>query len=160
MPTRAWPRQASYSIPRSTRGRQGRFLVRDQAREGRNVYTYVSNNPLKIVDPTGLGGGSEDKEVVRAIHDLMNKNKLDRDSYDRYHNDKDLREDIHRELRKLKLGNNKKSNPNVSEEDRKATLEIHLGKGGQDMIADPSSGDAWRTFVYIAVGTPSFRRCG
>jgi len=32
----------------------GRFLSRDHARDGRNWYVYVSNNPFKGVDPSGL----------------------------------------------------------------------------------------------------------
>ena len=32
----------------------GRFITRDPASVGPNLYVYVSNNPLKYVDPTGL----------------------------------------------------------------------------------------------------------
>ena len=32
----------------------GRFITRDPASVGPNLYTYASNNPLKYVDPTGL----------------------------------------------------------------------------------------------------------
>ena len=34
----------------------GRFLTRDLAQEGRNWYGYCDNNPLAMVDPTGLSG--------------------------------------------------------------------------------------------------------
>ena len=32
----------------------GRFISEDPARDGQNWYTYVTNNPLKFVDPTGM----------------------------------------------------------------------------------------------------------
>ena len=32
----------------------GRFITEDPARDGQNWFNYVSNNPLKFVDPTGM----------------------------------------------------------------------------------------------------------
>ncbi len=32
----------------------GRFITEDPIRDGQNWYIYVSNNPLKFIDPTGL----------------------------------------------------------------------------------------------------------
>ena len=34
----------------------GRFITEDPVRDGSNWFVYVSNNPLKYVDPTGLEG--------------------------------------------------------------------------------------------------------
>jgi len=34
----------------------GRFITEDPARAGNNYYIYVSNNPLKFIDPTGFMG--------------------------------------------------------------------------------------------------------
>ncbi|MBI3722255.1 MAG: RHS repeat-associated core domain-containing protein, partial [Fimbriimonas ginsengisoli] len=36
----------------------GRFLTRDPAKNGRNWYGYVQNNPLRFLDPAGLGAGA------------------------------------------------------------------------------------------------------
>ena len=32
----------------------GRFITEDPARDGQNWYSYVTNNPLKYIDPTGM----------------------------------------------------------------------------------------------------------
>ena len=48
----------------------GRFITRDPASVGPNLYVYVSNNPLKYVDPTGLRKMTEgEKAYARKIFD-------------------------------------------------------------------------------------------
>ena len=57
----------------------GRFITRDPASVGPNLYAYVSNNPLKYVDPTGLRGMTEpEKEFARKIFDdLIDYDKVE-----------------------------------------------------------------------------------
>ena len=45
----------------------GRFITRDPASVGPNLYVYVSNNPLKYVDPTGLRPISPAEEVAAEL---------------------------------------------------------------------------------------------
>jgi len=48
----------------------GRFISEDPARDGANWYTYVSNNPLKYIDPTGMTTEEElDQMTPKAIAD-------------------------------------------------------------------------------------------
>ena len=47
----------------------GRFITRDPASVGPNLYAYVSNNPLKYVDPTGLREMTDhEREVARTMY--------------------------------------------------------------------------------------------
>ena len=57
----------------------GRFITRDPASVGPNLYAYVSNNPLKYVDPKGLRGMTEaEKEYARRIFDdLIDYDKVE-----------------------------------------------------------------------------------
>ena len=52
----------------------GRFVSEDPARDGQNWFIYVSNNPLKFVDPTGMTTEDELDEMTRdAINDRENR---------------------------------------------------------------------------------------
>ena len=57
----------------------GRFITRDPASVGPNLYAYVSNNPLKYVDPTGLLRRIRDKE--KELADLVFLGTLDYDKF-------------------------------------------------------------------------------
>ena len=57
----------------------GRFITRDPASVGPNLYVYVSNNPLKYVDPTGLLRRLNDDE--EALGDLVFLGTLDYDKF-------------------------------------------------------------------------------
>ncbi len=43
----------------------GRFISEDPARDGSNWFIYVSNNPLKFTDPTGLWRTREERQADR-----------------------------------------------------------------------------------------------
>ena len=47
----------------------GRFITRDPASVGPNLYAYASNNPLRYVDPTGLRAvNNADKAIANVIY--------------------------------------------------------------------------------------------
>jgi len=54
----------------------GRFLTEDPARAGANWFAYVSNNPLRYIDPTGLGGESMKDRANEAKQTLEITAKL------------------------------------------------------------------------------------
>jgi hypothetical protein len=54
----------------------GRFISEDPARDGANWYVYVSNNPLKYIDPTGL--------AVMDDYDYQQKSGMTQDERDAY----------------------------------------------------------------------------
>jgi len=87
----------------------GRFLTRDPIYSGRNWYAYCENNPLSFADPTGL-----DKKIEDIIK--KNKGKLPPGAGERYRNDPELREQVHREVGRQKRPG-KTRNPDLSEEE-------------------------------------------
>ncbi len=63
----------------------GRFVTVDPAKDGINWYVYVSNNPLRFVDPTGLEKGDKDKSRGRSSRsrDRGRRGRSRSRSYDR-----------------------------------------------------------------------------
>ena len=60
----------------------GRFISEDPARDGQNWFNYVSNNPLKFVDPTGMrrvdGDSADDERDREQRNTEYEKKKSDR----------------------------------------------------------------------------------
>jgi len=50
----------------------GRFITEDPIRDGTGWYSYVGNNPMGFVDPTGLMSKSETKSAAAASHAASN----------------------------------------------------------------------------------------
>lgn len=50
----------------------GRFINEDPIKDGLNWYSYCGNNPVSLVDPSGLDYGFDDKEYANKILDQIN----------------------------------------------------------------------------------------
>ncbi len=89
----------------------GRFISEDPARDGQNWYVYVSNNPLKYIDPTGMMSDSAAFAAAQTRLDIENSDSqyghtYIRDEYD-YKDFSKMLEHIEKSS-ELKIENNEK----------------------------------------------------
>ncbi len=82
-----WTTEASLSLTlfRAYDADLGRWLSRDplknaEVREGANLYAYVANNPVNMVDPLGLEGCCP-LSTAKFYKDLVKRNKEDTENY-------------------------------------------------------------------------------
>ena len=116
----------------------GRFITEDPARDGQNWYTYVSNNPLRFIDPTGMrrvDGDSADDERDRDQRESDQKTKRKRD-----------REGAEKEINKI----DPDAPLNQDEQISKAAKE----KLGEPYLAGKNDCDIWGRDVLRNGGVP------
>ena len=53
----------------------GRFISEDSAMDGENWYVYCGNDPVNMVDPTGMWGGKTHEDITRKAYEKV-KNKF------------------------------------------------------------------------------------